>query len=274
MHKCPRRWNLYTFLSNLHGTCCFKLIIECTVLQYAKCQIIPNVLSTRSTAVNGILDGFCVNLKLVRLTWFRNRNWHKIHPRGQMFKIVSADTAGFSIAVVFRGRWLWLALFARIQRSSFLTAQSFSVHNPWTNIFNMASTTSLAFTPGRKLIDYTQRQRGKNAAPQRRRGASASIAPLQHYRPSNCSDVPISQISTSSLESGPDDYDRQEQEEDQEPIDFFLRIPSREERRRTRTNSDLRERFQHVSGNARCMKHSLIESILSVTRSRRSNDDP
>ena len=158
----------------------------------------------------------------------------------------------------------------RINRFS----NTFSVRNSYTNIFNMASTTSLAFAPGRKLIDYSKRQRGKNVAPQRRRGASASIPPLQHYRPSNCSDVSVLQISISSFETGPDDSDRQE-EEDQEPIEFFLRIPSRKERRRTNTNSDLRERFQHASGYSRCKKHSLIESILSEhpTRSRKSNGD-
>mmetsp|Transcript_31822 Transcript_31822/g.52447 ORF Transcript_31822/g.52447 Transcript_31822/m.52447 type:complete len:145 (-) Transcript_31822:110-544(-) len=126
---------------------------------------------------------------------------------------------------------------------------------------------SIKSTTTRKLIDYTQR--GKHM-PQHEQ-ATSMLPPFNSDRQTRSTEssngVPPSVLHPSFSSLDTDDYlfdISEEEDEALEPVDFFLKIPSRVSRRSGHT-TDLRERFpqRQTRSNSPKRHTHIIKSLLS-----------
>ena len=150
----------------------------------------------------------------------------------------------------------------------------------------MKASLTCATSPRRKLIDYTQR---RTSEPQEQELCAHSLETIasislfsrgglqtRRVRETVSDTTPFMNNSFRSIASSElmfDDVEFEHNVEDNEMVDFFLKIPSRDSRSRVSTSSDLREQFdRHGGKSASIKKHSFIQAILSEPpmRSRRT----
>lgn len=177
----------------------------------------------------------------------------------------------------------------RIYSINFLTTRTsrFTLIGQHHHKSEMKSTLTFTTAPSRKLVDYTQRRASEPQEQEicmKRLKATASLSLCREERETHRGGQTVSNFdittflntsfkSINSEELTVDDVESESDAGDDEMVDFFLKIPSRHNRARASTSTDLREQFdRHAGKSASKKKHSFIQAILSepAMRSRRT----